>query len=105
MKLKDNLILREVAGQYVIVPIGKRVQEIKSIVYITANASYLWNYMKEREFEKDDLVKVAMEHFTAVKEETVREDIEKFLKVLEDHNILDDGKVRGSVRIKLPVEK
>ena len=30
MRIKDNLILREVAGQYVIVPIGKRVNEITS---------------------------------------------------------------------------
>ena len=31
MKLKDGLILREVAGQYVIVPTGKRVQEVLGI--------------------------------------------------------------------------
>lgn len=34
MKLKDGLILREVAGQFVVVPTGKRVQEVTSIVYI-----------------------------------------------------------------------
>ena len=28
MKLKDGLILREVAGQYVIVPTGKRVKDV-----------------------------------------------------------------------------
>ena len=31
MKLKDGLILREVAGQYVIVPTGKMVQEVRGI--------------------------------------------------------------------------
>ena len=35
MKLKDQLILREVAGQYVIVPTGKRVTEVTSIVGIS----------------------------------------------------------------------
>ena len=29
--MKDGLILREVAGQYVIVPTGKRVKEITGI--------------------------------------------------------------------------
>ena len=28
MKLKDQLILREVAGQYVIIPTGERVREV-----------------------------------------------------------------------------
>ena len=34
MKLKDGLILREVAGQFVVVPTGKRVQEVTSIIHL-----------------------------------------------------------------------
>ncbi len=40
MRLKDGLILREVAGQYVIVPTGKRVQEVTWHHYITKPAAY-----------------------------------------------------------------
>ena len=43
MKLKDDLVLRKVADQYVIVPVGKRVQEVTSIVYISSSAAYLWD--------------------------------------------------------------
>lgn len=46
MKLKDGLILQEVAGQYVVVPTGKRVNEIPGIVYISSSEVNLWNYMK-----------------------------------------------------------
>ena len=73
MKLKDGLILREVAGQYVIVPTGKRVQEVTSIVYISSSAAYLWDYMKDHEFEKQDLVTQIMEHYTGVTEEQASE--------------------------------
>lgn len=102
MKLKDQLILREVAGQYVIVPTGKRVQEVTNIVYISASAAYLWDYMKDHEFEKEDLVQRIMEHYTGVTEEKAREDIEKFLKILADNNILDDGITRGRVFVRMP---
>lgn len=102
MRLKDGLILREVAGQYVIVPTGKRVREVTNIVYISASAAYLWDYMKDHEFEKDDLVKRVMEHYTGVTEEKAAEDIEKFLKLLGDNNILDDGVIRGSVFVRMP---
>lgn len=102
MRLKDGLILREVAGQYVIVPTGKRVQEVTNIVYISASAAYLWDYMKDHEFEKDDLVKRVMEHYTGVTEEKAAEDIDKFLKLLGDNNILDDGVIRGSVFVRVP---
>ena len=104
MKLKDQLILREVAGQYVIVPTGKRVREVTSIVYISASAAYLWEYMKDHEFTKEDLVARIMDHYTGVTEEKAAEDIDKFLKILADNNILDDGVKRGRAFVRVPQE-
>lgn len=105
MKLKDGLILREVAGQYVVVPTGKRVQEVTSIVYISSSGAYLWDYMKDHEFEKEDLVAKIMEHYSGVTEEQAAADIEKFLKTLADNNILDDGITRGRVFVRIPKGK
>ena len=104
MKLKDGLILREVAGQYVIVPIGKRVREVTNIVYISTSAAYLWDYMKDHEFEKEDLVKRIMEHYTGVTEEKASEDIDKFLNTLSSNSILDDGVIRGKIAVTMPVK-
>lgn len=101
MKLKDGLILREVAGQYVIVPTGKRVQEVTNIVYISSSAAYLWNYMKDHEFEKEDLVKRIMEHYTGVTEERASDDVDRFLKILSKNYILDDGNIKGSNFIRV----
>lgn len=105
MRLKDGLILREVAGQYVIVPTGKRVKEVTSIVYISSSAAYLWDYMKEHEFEKEDLVQRIMEHYSGVEEEQAAADIEKFLETLSRNNILEDGKIRGRTFVRIPREK
>ena len=104
MKLKDQLILREVAGQYVIVPTGKRVREVTSIVYISSSAAYLWDYMKDHEFTREDLVQRIIEHYTGVTEEKAGADIDKFLKTLSDNNILDDGVARGHTLARLPKE-
>ena len=92
-------MLREVAGQYVIVPTGKRVQEVTSIIYISSSAAYLWDYMKDHEFEKEDLVKLIMEHYIGVTEEKASADIDKFLKLLADHNVMDNG--HGSLTPKI----
>ena len=104
MRLKDQLILREVAGQYVIVPTGERVREVTSIVYISASAAYLWEYMKDHEFTKEDLVARILEHYTGVTEEKASEDIDNFLKILADNNILDDGVLRGRAFVRIPQE-
>lgn len=105
MKLKDDLVLRKVADQYVIVPVGKRVQEVTSIVYISSSAAYLWDFMKDNEFEVDDLVKMIMEHYDGVSEEMARKDVESYIKLLTDNYILDDGKVRGKIYVEIPEGK
>ena len=97
-------MLREVAGQYVIVPTGKRVQEVTSIIYISSSAAYLWDYMKDHDFEKEDLVKLIMEHYIGVTEEKASADIDKFLKLLADHNVLDDGQMQGGTFFRIPKE-
>lgn len=104
MKLKDQLTLREVAGQYVIIPTGERVRKVTSIVYISSSAAYLWDYMKDHEFTREDLVQCVMEHYTGVTEEQAGADIDQFLKTLADNNILDDGITRGHTFTRLPKE-
>lgn len=94
MKLKDQLILREVAGQYVIVPTGKRVQEVASTVYISDSAAFLWDYMKSCEFTREKLVAHVMEHYSGITEERAAQDIDVFLKVLAANGILDGGETR-----------
>lgn len=105
MKLKDGLVLREVAGQYVVVPTGKRVQEVTSIVYISSSTAYLWEYMQENEFEEEDLVERILEHYSGVTKEVASLDIKKFIQTLQRNNILDDGVARGKTFVKLPVKR
>ena len=102
MKLKDGLLLRQVAGQYVIVPTGKRTREVTSIVYISSSAAYLWEYMKDREFTREELVDRILERYEGVTAEKAAADIDKFLKTLSDNNILDDGVARGRTFVRIP---
>lgn len=106
MKLKDGLVLREVAGQYVIVPTGKRVREVTSIVYISSSGAYLWDYMKENEFEKEDLVERILEHYENADRKQIIQDIDSFVDTLVEHLIIDDGQQHGRVTIKAkPMER
>ena len=103
MKLKDGLVLRQVAGQFVIIPTGKRVREITNTVYISSSAAFLWDYMKEP-FTKDQLIDLIMQQYTGVTREIAEADITSFLETLKRDNILEpeaDDQIPqgGSVRI------
>lgn len=102
MKLKSGLVLREVAGQFVIVPTGERVREIPSVIYISSSAAFLWEHMQNAEFDEKSLLKIIMDNFDGVTEEQALADIQKFLKTLAEHNILDDGVVRGRLYVQMP---
>ena len=80
------------------------MREVPSIVYISASTAYLWEYMKDHEFTREDLVARILEHYTGVTEEKAAEDIDKFLKTLADNNILDDGVLRGRAFVRIPQE-
>lgn len=101
MKLKDGLLLRQVAGQYVIVPTGERVREVTGVHYLTPGAAWLWGQMEGKDFQPEELVELAQDHFTGVTKEQLEADISAFLKILGDANVLEDGKVRGSAYIQL----
>lgn len=104
MKLKDGLLLRQVAGQYVIVPTGERVREVTGVHYLTKGAAWLWQQVEGKEFTEEELVDLAQQHFTGVTKETLEEDISAFLKAMGDANVLEDGKKRGRIFLRLPEE-
>ena len=104
MKLKDQLILREVAGEYVIVPTGQRVREVTNVVCISSSAAYLWDYMKDHEFTKEELIQRILEHYQGVTREQAEQDIERFLTILSDNGILDNGVILGNSLVKVPRE-
>ena len=104
MKLKDQLILREVAGEYVIVPTGQRVREVTNVVCISSSAAYLWDYMKDHEFTKEELIQRILEHYQGVTREQAEQDIERFLTILSDNGILDNGVILWNSLVKVPRE-
>lgn len=89
MRVKDQLVLREIAGQYIIVPIMERVKEVPSMVYIFSSAAYLWQHMEGREFTLDELVDLIISKYKNVTREKAQEDIITFLQILARNNILD----------------
>ena len=63
MRVKDNIVLREIAGQHVLVPVMERVKDVPSMVYISSSAAYLWKNMDDREFTLEELVDLILSKY------------------------------------------
>lgn len=89
MKLKDQLILRQIGKQYMVVPVGKRIKEGAEMIRISVSAAYLWEFMKKDVFSADFLCEKIMEHYSGVTEEQAKLDIHKFLQTLVDNSMVE----------------
>ena len=47
MKLKDGFVLREIAGSFMVVPVGKRTQEVPGVIALTESGALLWKKLEE----------------------------------------------------------
>ncbi len=47
LKVKDKLILREIAGNWVVIPAGTRVVEYNSIISLNTSGALLWRCLEQ----------------------------------------------------------
>lgn len=107
MKLKQDLVLRKIAGENIVVPIG-RLSQISPMMQITSSTAWLWEFMKDNEFTEEILVEKVMDHFSGVTKEQAQKDIHEFLELLDKNYMLENGKPEpkiGTVKIKLTKEQ
>ena len=95
MKIDRNFVLREIAGEYIIIPTGKTALEFNGLITINEIGMELWK-MLQNEVTFDDLLNGIMEEYD-VDEEVAKEDIQDFLEKLKEGGILtkyDDAETR-----------
>ena len=86
MKIRKELLKREVGGEAFLVPLGKTVYDSNGLFVLTELGAFIWDLLPEAETEEEILRKILSEY--EVDEATARADIREFLKKLEDLGIL-----------------
>lgn len=87
MKIKKGFAKRKIAGSVIVVPVGLKSKEFNGMITLNESGSFFWDC-----FCKDITIDDAVKKITAeyeVDEATARKDVEKFVKMLEDNNLLD----------------
>lgn len=88
MKIKDGFMLREVAGQWVVVPLGERVVQFNGIMTLSESGALLWDKMKAGATEEELLAAILAEY--SIDEETARADIAEFLTSIRDKDLIEE---------------
>ena len=88
MKIEKEFVLRQIAGDNIIVPTGKTVLEFNGLISVNEVGVDIWN-MLQNEVTFEDLVQGILEEYD-VDEETARADIQEFLDVLVKGGVLKE---------------
>ena len=86
MKLNKKLIKREIAGDVLLVPIGKSVYDSNGLFVLNEVAAFIWNHLAEAESE-EQIVSLLLEEYDVTKEEA-EADVHAFLNKLKEMQIL-----------------
>ena len=86
MTIKKELIKRDIAGDTVLVPVGKTVYDSNGLFILNELGSSLWDLLPEAEDEVF-LVEAVLREYEA-EEAEVRRDIAEFLEKLRQMNII-----------------
>ena len=87
MKISENYILREIAGEYIVVPIGSAAMDFKGLITLNDTGVFLWKLLQEDDQTKESLLDALCEEYEAVREEA-KADIEEFLQRIRSEGML-----------------
>lgn len=77
---KDRYVLREIAGESILVSVGDGVADFCGIVKLNSSAKVIWNTLRNG-VGKEELVQALVDAFS-ISEEKAKEDVEKSLELL-----------------------
>ena len=80
MKIVKEFILREIAGEYILVPTGATTQEFNGLITLTETAKFIWEHLEEAGSLKE-LVDLILEEYE-IDEETATKDAVEFISRL-----------------------
>ena len=80
MKIVSGFILRSVAGNNIVVPVGENAKKFNGVINLNESGVFMWKKL-EQGIELDDLVKALTEEYD-VDEQTARKDAQAFTQAL-----------------------
>lgn len=86
MKIDKKFVLREIAGEYIIIPTGKTALDFNGLITVNEVGVSLWK-MLQNDITFEGLVEGILDEYE-VEEEVAREDIQEFLDALIEGGIL-----------------
>jgi len=88
MKIKNELMLQEVAGNYIIVPVAGELVNLNAMINTNDVGAFIFKALEEDTTEDAVVLAVIKEY--DIDEETAKKDVKDFIDTLRKNSMLDE---------------
>lgn len=88
MKLKEGFILRNVVGEWVVMPTGSNVMDFEGAIVLNDVSAFIWEQMGDT-ISRDDLLQLLLDEYE-IDRQTAAADLDEFLEKLKSRGILQE---------------
>lgn len=87
MKIKEGFVLRQIADQWMVVPIGSMAEKIHGLIALNETAADIWKILED-DRTVDEVVDILMFSYDYEKDK-IKDNVLEFIQTLEENNMLD----------------
>ena len=87
MRIKENLLLKKMGNEFIVVPVGQGIVDFKVVVTLNETGAFLWNVLKSGA-DIDSLTKALTAEYDVSTDEAYK-DVQEFVKILEDNSLIE----------------
>ena len=87
MKLNGNFVLRDIAGESMLIPVGESSGKVNGIITLNESGVVIWNALNEK-CDKDYAVLKLTEEFD-VDDDTAKVDIDAFIAKISELGLIE----------------
>jgi hypothetical protein len=90
MKIKNDLILRRIGSEYVIIVPDKNTVDLTEVYTLNETSAWIWEQFKDRDFTVEQIVDRVEEHYEVAREKAMH-DVLHFVNILRAGELITDN--------------
>ena len=86
MNINSEYVMREIAGDTILIPIGDTINNFNGLVILNELAKFIWEKMPQAK-DEEELLNYILDEYE-VEREVAKSDLDEFLEMLKKENII-----------------
>ncbi|NLK39519.1 MAG: PqqD family protein [Clostridiales bacterium] len=87
MKTKNGFVLRELAGNHVVVAVGEAAKEFNGVIRLNKTGAFLWSKLQSGS-DEESLVAALLEEYD-IDPDTAKKDVSAFVQKIQEAGLVE----------------